>query len=212
MNHRQLEVRGGIVDGQPTGLREHNDKQRGKSEQMTGIDHRCWISQRVQHNAAEVGGAGAQREAKDGERNRRLGNRGHGHFTAGAHAAECGAGIETGQRQEKRSQEQQINDGDQIADIVKRQGRRDQRNEERHRDGAAENDVRREAEEPRGVIRHHHFLAEQFAQLKIRLPRRCAAAILQPRFQPADQSHQARREHQGQQNLCEFENIAGHVF
>ena len=77
VDHRQLEVRGRVVDGQASGLREHHDEEGREGEEVPGIGGEAGLAAQALDDAAQVGRVRAQGEGEDGHDDRGLGERGH---------------------------------------------------------------------------------------------------------------------------------------
>ena len=196
MDHGQLKVRGRVIYRQAAGFGQRHDEQRGKSQKVARADRRGGIAQRLRDDASQVGRTRPERQAEDGHGDRRLGDGGHRHLAARSHSAKSRSRIKPGQREEEGSQQQQIDHGQQIAHAVEGPRYKEKRHKERHRKRAGENDIGHAAKQPRGLLGHDHFFAEQLDQLKVGLPRRCAAPVLQARLQPAHKPHNQRRQRQ----------------
>ena len=212
VDHRQLEMRGRVVHGKTACLCQRHHEERAEREEMSRAQRSRGIRHGARDDLPEIGGARGERQREDGERDGGLRERGHGHLTARPHAAEGRAGVEPGQRQEKRAEQQEIDHDDQIANGVERRGHREDRHEEGDGHDARKHDEGRRPEEPRGVARDDDLLGEQLAQLQIRLPPRRAAPVLQPRLQPANEAHHPRGEQEREGGLRHREQIAAHGF
>ena len=77
---------------------------------------------------AEIGGAGADGNGKDGQHHGRFRNGGEGHLAAAAHAAKGAARVEPSQSQKEPSKREQTDDGQHAA----KQAQRALRSEQRH--------------------------------------------------------------------------------
>jgi hypothetical protein len=92
-----------------------------------------------------------ERQGEDGKGDGGLADGRDRHLPAGAHAAERRASVEAGQREERRAEQQQVHDGEQIRHGVEGQRRDEHGDEQRHHDCAAEDHERRQMEDPRRV-------------------------------------------------------------
>ncbi len=128
VHHRQLQVCGRVVDGQPAGFGDDHDHQRHEGQQPAGRDTACaGCVDGASHDGAEVGRPGRDGQREHREQDRGLDQGGDGDLAAGAHPAERGAGVDAGQSQRDGAQEQQPDDGEQVGDRVQRRAGRDQR-------------------------------------------------------------------------------------
>ena len=120
VDHRELEVRGRVVDGQAPGLGQGHDEERAEREQVAGAQGRSRSRHGARHDLTEVGGARAEGEREDREGDGGLGEGSHGHLAAGSHAAERRARVEPGQREEEGAEQEKVDDDEQVADPVER--------------------------------------------------------------------------------------------
>ena len=149
------------------------------------------------------------RESEDRDEHRRLGNRRDGHRPARSHASERGAGVETGERQEDRAEQQQVHDREQVADLIECGFRGQERNDSGDERCRGEQHERGDREHPAGVVGDHPILAEQLAQIAPRLHDRRPDPSLEP---GTDQTHHAdeeRRRSDGQHHLQQGDGSAG---
>ena len=115
MDHRQFKMGRRIVDRHPPGLGERHDEQCRESHEMgRRIRHDPFHQRGLMDDRAEIGGAGGQRDGKNGEDHGRLCQRRHDRFPAAAHPTERRSGIEPREDQEKRSQRQEVHERDDV--------------------------------------------------------------------------------------------------
>ena len=170
------------------------------------------MRQRGGDDAAEIGGAGPQRQAKDRQGNGRLGDGGHGHLAAGAHPAESRTRIQAGQRQEEGAQQKQINDNEQVAAVVERQRRGDAAGPARSPPAVLAKTMygaKRNSQE--ALFDMTTSLPNNLAQFKVGLPGGRAAPVLQAGLDPAHKTDQPRRQQERQQGLRHFQKITSHI-
>ena len=118
--------------------------------------------------------AGDQRQREHDDDHRRLGERGDHHFAARPDAAEAGADIEPGQSQEKTRAAKQAGDHDQIGRPAEGQAQPEGRHQRCGNPGRRENQIGRDAEQPRRVVGQHDLLAQQSEKVAIGLHHRRA--------------------------------------
>ena len=88
VDHREFQVRGGIVHGNAAGFRDQDDEERGKCQHLRRRQETPALSQRRVRHGAQVGGARADRHRENGQHQRGLGDGGDRHLPAAAQAAE----------------------------------------------------------------------------------------------------------------------------
>ena len=106
---------GRVVHGQPTRLGDHDHKEGGEGEEVARVQGEQPLRPEALHDAAEVGRARPEGDGEDGEDHRRLGQGGHHHLAARAHAPEGAARVEPGEGKEERPQEQEVHHEDDVA-------------------------------------------------------------------------------------------------
>jgi hypothetical protein len=111
-----------------------------------------------------------------------------GDLAAGPHAAERGAGVQAGQGQGHRSQEQQTHHPEEVGGRVERGAQGDERQDGGDQQGGPGDDSRRQREDYRGSVGGDLLLAQLLAQVPPRLADPASGAALEPR---ADLSHPA---------------------
>jgi hypothetical protein len=168
------------------------------------------VPQGPREDLAQVRGVRAEGEGKDRQRHGRLRQGRHRHLAARAHAAERRSRVEPGQRESERSEQEEVDHDEQVTGRVKRQGYREQRQEERDGDRGDEHHEGRDMEDPRGVLGDDDLFGEELPQLQVRLPDRGPAPALEPRFHPADKTHEAGRERERQDDLSDFQHVSRH--
>ena len=120
----------------------------------------------------KLGRAGNQRHAEHDQQHRRL-REGRDHdLAAGADAAETGADIHPGEREEEARASEQRDDRDQVGGPVEQQAGGEGRHQRGGNPDRGKGDIGRHAEQPRGVVGQHHFLAQQSQQIAIGLKHR----------------------------------------
>ena len=113
-----------VVDRQPAGLGERHDRERDERRAGSpGRPPRAGRARCAATIAARFVEPTRTDSANTDEQDGRLDQRGDGHLAAGAHATERGAGVEPGQREEHRAQQQQRDDREQVRDLVQRRAR-----------------------------------------------------------------------------------------
>ena len=75
------------------------------------------------------------------------------------------------------------------------------RHQRRRDPGGGEDQIRDDAEQPRGVVRQHHLLAHEPHEIEIGLDERRALPPQQPRLHLAHEAGEQRRQQQHQQHL-----------
>jgi len=88
---------------------------------------------------------------------------------ARADAAEAGADVEAGERQEEARAAEQRDDGDQICRPGEQQTAAEGRHQRGSGPGTGKHDVGNDTEQPRRAFRQHHILAHQPDQIEIGL-------------------------------------------
>ena len=169
VDHRQLQVRRGVVHRHARRLGEQDEEQADADHhQRRGGGRpggRQWTAEHPGQGEAP-GGEGQPCEAQE---QRRFGKRGERHFATGAHPLEARAGVEPPQHQHEASQRQQVGERDEIAREAHQRAtpieRHDRRCEQRRR----HDDDRGQAEHPRGRRAVDGPLSKQLAQVPIEL-------------------------------------------
>ena len=145
--------------------------------------------------------AGDQRNAEHDQQHRGLGQRGDHHLARGADAAERRADIHAGERQGEPAGGEQRDDGDEIGGPGEHQVGRVGRHQRRTDPGGGEDEIRRGAVEPRGVVGEHSLLVQELPQIDVGLPQRRADPTQQARLDLARDAENERRHRQHQQHL-----------
>ena len=168
MHHRELEVRRRIVDrnSRVFGDRDHDQPDQRHRERHPQAHVGALHEGR---HRRELRRAGEQRQREGDHQHRRLGQRGDHHLPARADPAEARAHVEPGQREHEARAAEQRDDGDQVGGRTEHEAGGKRRHERRRHPGRGEDHVRRDAKDPRGVVREHDFLAQQLEQVAIGL-------------------------------------------
>ena len=113
VHHGELQMRRRIVDrnARVLGDRHHDQRDQREPERNPQADLRRRHEGR---DGRELGRAGDQRQREHDHQHRRLGERGDHHLAARADAAEAGADVEAGERQEEARAAEQRDDGDEV--------------------------------------------------------------------------------------------------
>ena len=194
-------MRGRVVHRQAAGLGDHHDEEGGESQQVSGRQGHLRIGPEALDDATEVDGAGAHGEREHGHDDGRLGQRRHRDLAASAHAAEGAAGVEAGQGEKERPDQEQVHEDDDVAGESENGPADHERHDQRARQHGGGQDHRRDGEDPRGGRRHDAILAQELSQVGIRLPRVRAPAADQTGLQRAHDSSQERRAKADQREL-----------
>ena len=147
VDHRELEVRGGVVDRDAAGLGDHDDEQSREGEQVGGAERDAG-SQLGPHERPEAERSAGQRHGEEPQHEGGLGQRGDRHVPARAHAAEGAAGVEGGQREREPSERQAPHQQQHAAGGLERRRRHEHRDQRRGREGGGEVDPRRRRRTP----------------------------------------------------------------
>ena len=113
------------------------------------------------------------------QQHRRLRKRRNHDFAAGADAAKTGADVHPGERKKKACTSEQRDDGNQIRRPVEEEAGGEGWHQGGGNPDRGKGHIGRHAEQPRGVVRQHHFLAEQSQEIPIRLKDRRSLATHQ---------------------------------
>ena len=164
VDHRQLEVRAGIVHRDAAALGEDELQQQvGREQQYDGL---LRVARGVVGEERGEGGvAREERQCAEDEHQRRFGERAVERFAAGSHPFERTAGVHRREDERRAAQGQQVGEGHQVA--VEREQRRQvaHGDEERGQQRRAQADGRCGAEERRHGRRIDGSLAEQQAEV-----------------------------------------------
>ena len=198
MDHRQFEVRAGVVDRDAPGLgeddlHEHVGRQQQHHDQLHAV-HGVAREDRVERGVARQQGQRAEDEHQ-----RRFDQRAVQGFAAGAHALERASGVHRREDEGHAAQSQEVGEGDQVA-FERQRGRQVAYGDEQRGDeGRAERDGRGRAEHGgrRGGV--DGALAQQQAHVVKVLGEADALAAREPRAGAVDQS----RNRQGRQQKKE---------
>ena len=200
VDHGQLEVRIGVVDRDAAGLGNSHHQQRAQGEQARRTERRPATGQPVGGQPPGSVVPAGMREREDRRQQRWFDQRRDGHLAAGAHGAECGPGVQRGQRLGEPGEREQRGDRNHVAG-AQRPMQAHERDERRSRERGAEYDPRRSAEYPRARFRPQALLAQQLSQVGVGLQQRRAAASLPARFTALDPPLERRREYNDEQRL-----------
>ena len=113
VHHGELEMGCRIVDRDARVLGDRHHDQREQREPERHPQAHLRRDQEAGHGG-ELGRAGDQRQREHDHDHRRLGERGDHHLAARADAAEAGADVEPGERQEEARAAEERDDGDQV--------------------------------------------------------------------------------------------------
>ena len=136
---------------------------------------------------------------KDRDEHGRLGEECDQHLSARAEIPEGCADIHGGECHEHPGQREEADQRDSVRGRGKRQVRGQHRYDPAREPHGAKEDVRRTAEEERGVVGNHRFLDKQLAQVPVRLQDTGRTAVLEPGPPVIDPA----QEHRGSQDYQE---------
>jgi hypothetical protein len=196
VDHGELEVGGGIVDGDARILGERHHGEGDAGERHARVDDELAVRERV-HDGGERGRVRDERRGEQHHQQRGLGEETHQHLAARAECAERGADVHAGERDEQAREREQADQGDGVRRGVQRQvgaHRGDDGGGERE---AAEDHVGRAAKQRARAVREHHLLVEQLGEHPVLLQQAGRAAVLQPGPALVDPPREHRREQHG---------------
>ena len=200
VDHRQLEVRRRVVDRNPRVLGQRHHRERDAGEGEARIDRQLAVRERVD-DRRQRRRAGDQRCGEQHHQQRRLGEEADEHLAPRAERAERGADVHRGERDEHAGQREQPDQRDRVGGARERQVGGERRHDRRRAAHRAEDDVRRDAEDRRGVLGDHRVLREQLADRPVRQEQRRRALVLQPGAALVDPADQQRRQRAARSRL-----------
>ena len=165
VDHRELEVRGRVVDRNARVLREQHHEERDRRERHARVDHELALAQRLD-DRHERSGMADERGGEQRHQHRRLGQETDHHLAPRAERAERSADVHAGERHEHAREREQPDQRDHVRGRRERQVGREHRHDADREPHAAEQDVRRGA--------------EQAARRCARAPRPCETACSAP--------------------------------
>ena len=192
---------GRVVHRNASRLRQQDDEHRGEGQRVRRIEELPPRPLAGQDDLAQAGRAGADGHGENGQHHRRFGNGGDGHFAAAAHPAEGAGRVQSAQGQEESAQRQQPHQRQHAAEQAQRRLPRHHRRQQPGGQRRQKHHIRRDAENPRGVLGDDHVLAPEFHQIKVRLPDARAAPVLQLGLPVPDQAAEERRQQKQQRRL-----------
>ena len=145
-------------------------------------------------------GRADQRGDEDHHQQRGLGEEADHHFASGAERTESCADVHRGERYEDARRREQADERDGVSGPRERQARGDRGNDRCGRHHRAEDDVRGEPKQGRGVGRDHRILVEELADAAIGQHERRGRFVLQPRAALIHPSEKQRRGQQGSED------------
>ena len=159
MDHRQLEVRRGVVHGNATRLGDDNHEEPGKGENVGRMQGDPLLHERSDQHA-EVHGAGGKGGRKQSQHEGGLGERGDGHVAAGAHAAEWTTGVQRGGGEREATQRQGPHQQQDSTSRFERRGREHHGHERGGGHGRGEVHARTGDIDPRRHLGSHRLLPQ----------------------------------------------------
>ena len=207
LDHPELERRAVTFDRDPAGLREDDEKEGGRGQQMRGPGDLGGRSlKRLDQRVGQVG-VGDQRHGEDDDQDRRLAEGAEAPQAARAELGVRSAGVERGQRDREAGQGEDEAAAQDVAHIAELEREvRQHRDQERHRHVAGERRVGCRAEDDAGVSREDRLLVEELGDVVVGLEQPGAAAHLDDGLGAGDDAHHQRAQHEHRPDLKELDH------
>ena len=158
VDHGELEVGRRVVDRDAgvLGDRDHDQRDQGEAERDPEPDVGSSMKPAIEDSWVVPA---SRARVKMIMQHRGLGQRGDHHLAARADAAEAGADVEPGERQEEARAAEQRHDGDQIGRPAEQQARGEGRHQRRRDPDRGEDQIGRGPEQPGRALGEHDLFA-----------------------------------------------------
>ena len=168
MNHGELEVRGGIVDGNASGLSNGDQHKRAECECVHGRHLKLggWPHGPL-NDRSNAGVVRNHRDSDERKQQRGLSERGNQRFAACAHAAEGTATVHRSQNEKEAAQRKEIDKKNRVATIAKQRGCVQRWNERCARQCGRKQNNRAQTEKRRRGRWNQVFLMEKLPEICI---------------------------------------------
>ncbi len=202
LDHPELQRRPVVLQGNATGLREHDHEERGRGKQVRGLhDLRRRRLQRRREHVRQVR-LRDQRDGEDDEQDRRLAERAEGAQAARSELGVRAAAVDRRQRDGvAREAEDQTAAEDVAHEGALRRKARQHRDQQRDDAVTGKGDIRRRAEHRSRSVREHGLLPEQLRDVVVGLQQPRPAAHLHDRLSARDHPGDERREDEDRPKL-----------
>ena len=169
MDHGQLQMGGGVVDGNPAGFGDEDQKESGEGEYLGGGEEVPGGGGSDFGDFREAGGIRADGDGEDGQHHGGFGEGGDGHFAGTAEAAEGTAGIQSGEGEKEAAETEQVDHGQHAAEEAERRLGGNHGEHQAGDGGGAEHDVGRGDEDPGGRVGQDHAFSKQLVEIAVGL-------------------------------------------
>jgi len=200
VDHGQLEVGGGVVDGDAARLGEEHDEERRRGQDLSRVDRGAAL-RRAPHELAQVERPGREPGREERQHQRGLCQGPDRHLAARAHAPEGAPGVEGGRGQGETAQGEQADQQQDAPRPLQRRGGEDGRQERGCGDSTREVHARPGHENPGRGGRAHGLLAQQLAEVRVGLQQARPLPELEGGLHLLDQPAQQGGEQQEAQGL-----------
>ena len=208
VDHGELEMSGRVVDRDASVFREEHHEESDRREGEARVEGELAVREGID-DGGELGGAGHERRGEQRHQHRGLGEKADQHLAPCAEAPERGADVHRRERREHAREGEHAHQRDDVRGGREGEAGCEHRNDARGEPHAAEQDVRRPAENRRCVVREHRVLVEELGECVVRQKDGRRRAVLQPGAALVHPAHEERRREHDEHRLQDLESDAG---
>src|SRR5579885_1415654 len=206
VDHRQFEMPGGIVHGNPAPFGKNQHQERNEQQYMRGRKENFGILDPPLLHDVWNRGLRNERHGEENDHEHWLGQESDHPCPAGAHRAVGVPCVHRRQRREETSEPQEKHAGQHVPHERKRQRIiRQHRNQYRHEYRADKDKIRGDPKDPGGLGRYDFVLVKQLPEVAVRLKNAGSSFALHHLLQTGEYSRIEGRENQHEQNLDQIE-------